>query len=600
MSYHQNNLNTLPTSPGIYKMTDKSGTIIYVGKAKNLKNRVKSYFQNKNHDYKTQVMIRFINHIEIIETQNEKEAFILENQLIKSLKPKYNILLKDDKTFPYIKITTNDPFPRIIITRNKQNDNATYFGPYPSMGSSRALKKTLYSLFPIRDCKLDITLRELQPKCILLDIGKCIGPCIYKHTKTDYDTLIEQLKLLLKGKNKKLISLLKKQMKSYSENLKFEQAALTRDRLIQLEHLIEAQRVSVNSDENFQIWSFIKHKTIYYILVQEMVEGKLLSQHGFYDDISSTKSPEQFIEQTFLNYISHYSIKNDILLCSNQLAQCIHKLCKETKQSTSIETPQRGLKKELLSTCINQATISATRIQETQLKQKNTQSPLKHLYEQLKLSQYPKKIIGCDISHLQSTNIVASAVCFINGSPAKHLYRKFSIKTVSKKSNDPKSMKEVVLRRLKLCIKHCEELPNLLLIDGGIAQLNFAYQALQELNLESKIDIISLAKKHEEIYKLGLTSPLRFPKSTPFLHLCQQIRDESHRFAVSFQRQKRHKIGQKSLLETIPGIGKQKLKALYSKFDSIEQIKFASIESLTSIKGITPKLAQNIKHSLST
>jgi excinuclease ABC subunit C len=599
MIYYPSNLKELPPTPGIYKMKNKTDTIIYIGKAKNLKNRIKSYFQNKKHDYKTQIMIRYINHIEIIETQNEKEAFILENQLIKSIKPKYNILLKDDKTFPYIKITTNDPFPRIIITRNKQNDKATYYGPYPSMGSSRALKKTLYSLFPIRDCKLDITLEKNQPKCMLLDIGKCIGPCIYKHVKKDYDNLIEQLHLLLKGKNKKLISLLKQQMKVYSENLKFEKAAITRDRLIQLEHLIEAQRVAINSDENFQIWSLIKKESIYYILVQEMIEGKLLSQHGFYDDSGSTKSPNNFIEQTYLSYISNYSIKNDTLLCTKELYQPIRSICLDAGLKTTIETPQRGLKKELLTSCIEQTSISASRISQTLLKQNQIQNPLIHLQKQLKLTQYPKKIIGCDISHLQSTNIVASAVCFINGTSAKHLYRKFNIKSVTSKSNDPLSMKEVVYRRLLLCIKNSEDLPNLLLIDGGIAQLNFAYQALQKLNLESKIDIISLAKKHEEIYKLGLSTPLRFPKNTPFLHLCQQIRDESHRFAVSFQRQKRHKIGQRSLLETINGIGKQKLKALYSHFDSLDQIKFASIETLTTIKGINIKLAKEIKKKLS-
>ena len=417
--------------------------------------------------------------------------------------------------------------------------------------------------------------------------------------KPDYDNLVTQLQLLLKGKNNKLISILKNQMKSHAKNLEFEKAATIRNRIYYLEQILQSQHVSIESTKNYQIWDYVNQNDINYILVQEMVEGKLISQNGFYDENLSSKPSTTFIEQTFLNYISHYSIKTENIICSSLCYPIFNSLKNDLKLLCSIETPQRGIKKDLLDNCKLQTKVAASRIQQTQLKSKTLANPLNELATKLKLKMYPKKIIGCDISHLQSTNIVASAVCFINGSPAKHLYRKFSIKTVNEKSNDPKSMKEVVLRRLQLCIKENEELPDLFLIDGGIAQLNFAYQALQELNLESKIDIISLAKKHEEIYKLGLSTPLRFPKNTSFLHLCQQIRDESHRFAVSFQRQKRHKIGQKSILETIPGIGKQKLKALYSKFDSIEQIKFASIESLTSIKGITTKLAHEIKDSLS-
>ena len=598
MIYTKDNLNTLPMSPGIYKMKNKSGDVIYVGKAKQLRNRVKSYFQNKQQDYKTKVMVSYIDHIELIETQNEKEAFILENQLIKTLKPKYNILLKDDKTFPYIKITTNEPFPKIIITRNKQNDNATYFGPYPSMGSSRALKKTLYSLFPIRDCKLDITLSQKQPKCILLDIGKCIGPCIYKSTKKEYDSLINQLQLLLKGKNKKLISLLKQEMKSYSADLNFEKAAQTRDRLLQLQNLTQTQHVSVNTLENIQLWAITQKEDMYYILVQEMIEGKLLSQHGFYERINQTESKDIFIEQTFLNYISHYSLKNETIICNTSLNPIFKKLIEQANLPLVIESPTRGIKKELLNTCNEQALVYSARLLQTQFKIKNKNNPLDELMNYVKLSQYPKKIIGFDISHLQSTNIVASAVCFIDGHPAKHLYRKFSIKSVTGKSNDPKSMKEVVFRRLSMCAKNNETLPNLLLIDGGIAQLNFAYTALQELNLESKIDIISLAKKHEEIYKIGLSSSLRFPKRSSFLQLCQYIRDESHRFAVSYQRNKRHKIGQRSILESIDGIGKKTLKALYTKFDSLDQIRFASIDSLMSVKGISQSIAESIKEKL--
>lgn len=593
MYFNKDSLSKLPTTPGIYKMIDKDNSIIYIGKAKNIKNRVKSYFSKHLDSIKTKIMVKHINRIEVIETQTEKEAFILENQLIKLAKPKYNILLKDDKTFPYIKITIQDVFPRIIVTRNKQNDGSKYYGPFPSLGSSRNLKKTLYDLFPIRDCKQPITLTEEQPKCLLLDINKCIGPCIYKHTKPTYDNLLHQLDLLLTGRNKALISLLQKEMKLLSSQQEFEKAAIIRDRLQLLDSLSQSQRVAVEDSYSFSLWSIVSSETHYYIMVQELIDGKLISQHGFYEE-KIVISQEVFIEQTFIEYVnSHSSVLNQ-LICDSKITDVLSPILKSI-DLPGPATPQRGLKKELLANLEKNARHSLHNIN---LKHKPSTEPpsdvLINLKKVLHLNHIPHLIFGFDISHLQGSNIVGSAVAFKNAAPFKKGYRKFSIKTPFPASNDPASIKEVVFRRLKLCLDLKEDLPNLLVIDGGKAQLNFAFSSLSRLGLASQIDIIALAKKNEEIYTLHQKQPIQLSKSTPIIHLLQHIRDESHRFALTFQRLKRNKLAQQSQLLQIEGLGMQRLKSLYQAFDSIESLKKASLDDLLSVPGIGKQLALSI------
>ena len=595
MYFTKDNLTHLPTCSGIYKMVNQNDHVIYIGKAKNLKNRVKSYFAKQLNSIKTTLMVKQISRIEIIETRTEKEAFILENQLIKSLKPKYNILLKDDKTFPYIKVTVQEPFPRILVTRYKQQDGANYYGPFPSMGSSRSLKKTLYELFPLRDCKQTISLHFKEPKCLLLDIDKCIGPCIKKDIKPLYDDLVTQLDLLLTGRNSKLISLLKKNMKLLAQRHDFEQAAAIRDRISLIEQLAESQRVSLANSYTFSLWAFVESDTYYYIMIQELMDGKLISQHGFYDD-KSLISHQDFIEKTFLAYTNDYiSILNPII-CQDNVAKILNPLLKIVNLSRAI-TPKRGLKKELLDNITQNANHALQRllIQPKKKRDTNVLTTLKHT---LQLHNTPNLIYGFDVSHLQGTNIVASAVAFKHGLPFKKAYRKFLIKSPIPTSNDPKSIQEVVYRRLQHCLDNKEPLPDLLLIDGGKAQLNFAFSSLHKLGLDSHIDIISIAKKHEDIYRLNQPSPLRLSHANPIIHLLQHIRDESHRFAVSFQRKKRNTLAYQSQLLQIDGLGTQRLKILYQTFDSIESLKTASLSDLEKLPGFGFKLATSIYHAL--
>tara|TARA_B100000427_G_scaffold95777_1_gene78890 strand:- start:3208 stop:5004 length:1797 start_codon:yes stop_codon:yes gene_type:complete len=597
MYFTKDTINQLPPNPGIYKMIDDDDVIIYIGKAKHLKNRVKSYFSKRLDSIKTKLMVAHIARIEIIETRTEKEAFILENQLIKTFKPKYNILLKDDKTFPYIKVTTQEPFPRIIVTRHKQQDGATYYGPFPSMGSSRSLKKTLYDLFPIRDCKQSISLTSKEPKCLLLDIDKCVGPCVKKDIKPIYDDLVTQLDLLLTGRNSKLLSLLKKDMKSLSNNHKFEQASTIRDRIILIEKLTESQRVALDDSASYSIWAFVESNSYYYIMVQELIDGKLISQHGFYDE-KRYVTAANFIEKTFLAYTNDYIDILNSLICSSDIATVLNPLLNHVNLPLSI-SPERGLKKDLLDNVTQNAHHALQRLL-LKPKKSSNESVLMSLKKSLQLTNIPKLIFGFDISHLQGSNIVASAVAFKNGSPFKNAYRKFSITSPIPTSNDPKSIQEVVYRRLKYCLDKKEPLPDLLLIDGGKAQLNFAFSSLCKLGLEANIDLIALAKKNEDIYRINHKKPLRLPHNNAMIHLLQYIRDESHRFALSFQRHKRHKLSQQSQLLQIEGLGKQRLKALYQRFDSLNSIKQASVQDIASIPRIGLKLATLIHDTLRT
>jgi excinuclease ABC subunit C len=528
----------IPHVPGVYQMKDKNGTILYVGKAKNLKKRVSSYFSSKLHDVKTRVLVSLIDAVDVITTNTENEALILENQLIKTFKPKYNILLKDDKTYPYIKIT-KDLFPKISVTRKKLHDGATYYGPYPSIGSTRFLRRMLLDMFPIRDCKQEITLNKMQKKCLLLDIGKCIAPCVKKEVKKEYDDLITQLMMLLSGKDKTLIKNMKHEMAAFSSELKFEKAAEIRDRINKCQQLLEKQRVDLDLRYNAQIWAVHESDDYFYLLIQDIIDGKLLYQFGFIEQKNKITDVTDLVEQAVYEHIGNNGKKTKEIYCDSSLLPVIKESVQAIKEKIGVKAPKKGEKKEWVKNAETNAKLALLKHLKSKTEKKETINVCEELKHVLRLAHCPERIIGFDISHLQGTNIVASAVYFKDGKPYKSLYRKFNIKTVSGKSNDPMSIKEVVLRRLQLCQKQNEPTPNLLLIDGGRGQLNYAVTALSSLGLLGKIDIISLAKKEEEIYTLHFQTPIRLPHSHPGLHLLQYIRDESHRFALTFQRSKR-------------------------------------------------------------
>jgi excinuclease ABC subunit C len=531
---------TLPSLPGIYKMVDEKGVVIYIGKAKCLKARVSSYFSKTHHDTKTRIMVDQVVWVDTIITHSENEALILERQLIKNSQPKYNVLLKDDTHFPYIKVT-KEPFPKIVIVREKKKDGARYYGPYPSMGSTRYIYRLLSDLFQLRECKQMITVKDRQPKCILLDIGQCLGPCIIKTVMASYQTQVEHLHLLLTGQRRTVQRQLKEKMNAYASELKFEAAAKYRDYLDKIEQITQRQTVAINVSHPIHVWVTAENETQLYILVQEMVQGQLIRQQGYPFQKTKDTSVTTVIEQAILNNSDHQLIAPKEILVESDIEIDAMRIIKTYFSPIKIHVPQKGVRKSVLERAKINATIALKQFKRNETEKTPRENGLESVQKEVSLSRRPTIIWGFDISHIQGTTIVASSVCFDQGKPDKSQYRQFNIKTVSGQSDDCRSMKEVVSRRVQLAFECQDTLPDLILIDGGKGQLNFAMQALHQLGVDQVIDCISLAKRDELIFKPG-QSPIKLPHSNPGLQLLQRVRDEAHRFAIAYQRKKRSKL----------------------------------------------------------
>ena len=573
-------LDSVPESPGVYLFYNHSGDIIYVGKAKRLLKRLQNYKRRQTQDPKTEQLKRSIIEFEIIQTASESDALILERQLIKYHQPRYNILLKDDKNFIYIKIT-NDIFPKIELVRNRFKDGAHYFGPYPSIGSSKRLKRVLQDVFPLRDCDQHISLDTKEPKCINLDIGKCIGPCIYKHVKGEYDALINKIKSFLLG-HMDILNELREEMLAYSDAEAFEKAAEVKERIEALDKLHQ-QRCLYDSDESILMMSYTENQDFHYLGLQHINEGILISQKGLYLEKSSNPS---ILEDMVLDAFKYYNDTIDEVWTSESeiSAKIIpHPNCKH---------PQRGLKRDLLENTIINTKTSLYRLSKQREPKVSQDSLLETVQSICKLNKLPYRIVGFDISHYYGKEIVASAITFINGKPSKKDYRKFNIRSVKGKSNDVASMYEVVLRYLN----HCKPgpFPDLLLIDGGMTQLSAARQAIQELADIPNIKSISLAKKEEVLFLEPNEKPVELGRAHPVCQLFQRIRDEAHRFALKFQREKRHQSFFNSQLRSIEGVGKKRAEILEKTFKSVDNIKSQDAETLAKLPGINLALAQKI------
>ncbi len=569
-------------------MKEVSGSVIYIGKAKNLKKRLTSYFTSPDtKDIKTTLLVSHIHTIDTIVTHSEKEALILENQLIKAFLPKYNINLKDDKSYPYLKLTF-EPFPKLLIVRQKIADRASYFGPYPNLGSTRRLIKLLHVLFPIRDCAQEIDLLQLQKKCIKLDLGTCLGPCVDKSVKADYDQAIEGLKLLLQGKNRQVISFLKAKMQGYSDRMAFEKAANLRDQLERLEKISTPQVVDVDLKPCVQVWAGESNTFYHYALVQTWIEGRLMFQSGYYDTSQSDR--ELFFQESIDNHLAK-SERPDSIICDEQMAAYF------THRHTSIQVivPQRSTKAQIVEGAARNARLSLLRLsREQDMLVASPQAMLGRIAEKLGLSKVPNRVIGIDISHLSATNIVGSAVYFFNGKPFKKQYRSFNIRTVTKTSHDPASIYEVVARRLRPCVEGEEVLPDLLLIDGGIGQLSFAIAAVNHIGLSGQVELISLAKQQEEIYTSPDKPPIQWSLSDPDLHFFQRVRDEAHRFAVALQRKKRRDFFDETVLSGIPGLGESRIRLILRTYKTIDALAEADLDELAKLGRMGRKLAQKV------
>ena len=596
----RNKVKTLPAQSGVYIMKDDKGSIIYVGKAKILRNRVKSYFDDSPKTQKTYALVSNIDNFEYILTQNELDAFSLESNLIHKYKPKYNILLKDDKSFPYLAINTNEKFPRVqIVRRPKHKPGVLLFGPYVTGLRVSTILDLIKSAFPIRTCNInfDKQKKKIRP-CLHGEIGNCMAPCKNPEDTREYDKIITDVIDFLNGKTSTIKAKLTQNMNRFAENLKFEEALDCKNKIEIIDkmnsNLISSFDVHTNIDVFGEYYDEASDRTAINVCIVR--NGKNVGQQNYLlcDDI---RLNENLISEFVAQYYREVSPPNEILIADESTCEAVAcYLSEKFGKKIKVSVPQIGVKRQILSNATLNAkeylTNSSDRIER---QEKLTIGALKELGEILNIST-PNRIEGYDVSNISGTNSVASMVVFVDGEAQKSEYRKFKIKTIEG-ADDFASMRETLSRRAEHILSGDEKFPkpNLIVIDGGIGQLHSASEALSEKGII--VPIVSLAKKDEEIYTLNSSSPIKLPKNNYALRLLVRVRDEAHRFAVLFHRSLRNK-SLKSLLEGYHGLGKQRISDLYKHFKTIENILNASPDDLCKIPGIGEKLAISIYKEL--
>ena len=590
--------NNLPHEPGVYLMKNNKGEIIYVGKAKSLQNRVSTYFQNTKHQrFKTTVLVDRISTFEYIVTDTEVEALILENNLIKKHNPKYNIQLKDDKTYPYIKVSTQQNFPRVYKTRVIKNDGARYFGPYTDIRAVNNLLELLHDIYPLRTCKKRNMERQ-ERACLNYHIEKCAGPCINKITQEDYNRLIDEVIMLLEGKEKSLIEELETKMESAAKDLDYELAAKYRDQIEAINKLTQKQKVVSEDLVNQDIIAAAKDEEQICLQLLIVRNGRLIGKEDFIfkDEESVELAGTAFLQQY---YDTAYYVPQEILLeFELQEQELIAEwLTEQQNKKIEIKVPQQGNKKELVDMAAKNAYYN---LKEHNFKAKMNSLQIgpgvESLGEYLGLDSSPYRIEGFDISHIQGTDTVASLVVFEGGQAKKSDYRRFKIESLEQ-PDDFAAMEEVIERRYTKLDREEKGFPDLILIDGGKGQLSSAVSILEELG-HGEQNIISLAKREEELFLPGKKEPLLLPKNSEALHLVQRVRDEAHRFAVNYHRKLRSRRLTHSMLDDIAGVGPKRRKKLLKHFGSLQKVKQAGVEELSEVKGVGSKLAQEIKEYL--
>lgn len=606
----------IPTKPGCYLMKDETGNILYVGKAVNLRQRVRSYFQESaNIGQKTVEMIHQVHDIEWIVVGSELEALILEMNLIKRHRPKYNIHLKDDKRYPYIKVHWADPFPKVTVTRRVTDDGSRYFGPYTSVWAVHQTLDVLRKIFPYLTCDRVITGQDSRA-CLYYDIKLCVAPCIGVVDQQFYRAMIKDLCRFLRGQSDSVVERVKDEMARASERMDFERAAAFRDQLIAIEKVVEGQKVISQEKIDSDVIAFARDEQDACVQVFFIRSGKLIGREFFVLE-GTQKAEESELVEGFVKqfYSSAAFIPQRVLLPMEiEEARIIETWLHGRRggKKVQIMVPRRGAKKDLIRMATENATetLASLRARWEADRSKHV-TALAELQSALELEGPPNRIECYDISNLQGTAAAGSMVVFEQGAPSKRLYRKFSIKTVSGQ-DDFASMQEVLSRRFRRWKVSNEEaekpggktdpafglLPDLLIVDGGKGQLGRAIQVLEEHGLEQKIPVVGLAKGHEELYRVGKRDPVILPRRSEGLYLVQRIRDEAHRFALKQHRSQRRRVGLASQLDKIPGIGPQRRKALIRVFGDLEGIRRAQVEDLMAIPGINRGLAERVKAEL--
>ncbi len=619
-------VKALPDKPGIYIFSDICGSPLYIGKAISLRKRVRSYFHSSSaHHIRTDIMISQATDLEYIETDSETEALILEYNLIKGKKPKYNVRLKDDKSYPYIKVTLKEKYPRVFLTRDQIRDGSRYFGPYTDIKAAKDTLTFLRKVFPLRTCKND-NLQNSRP-CLNYHIKKCLAPCDNRIKPGDYLEMVEEICLFLEGRTDAVIKKLKSTMDEMVSNLNFEGAAIIRDRIDNIEKVVERQKIISTNDNDQDIIGMVIDEKRVCVQVFCVREGKLKGRdHFFFElDYGNTRHPlgksltdikdyedkgeilSAFLQGYYMTttFIPKYILLgdeiNDIEFYENWF--------KEKKgEKVYIQYPKRGEKKRFIDMAERNALLV---LEEEKLKAEREynfpREALLELKEVLGLKDLPYRIEGFDISNIQGAGAVGSLVVFEGGKPLNSAYRKFRIKSV-KGQDDFGMMKEMLARRAKYFLVNDSEddetgnkdkkTPGLILVDGGKGQLSAALEVIRGIGL-TDVPVIGLAKKREEIFMEGRKDPLILPPTSKGLHLLQRIRDEAHRFAIRYHRDLRKKTAITSELDSIPGIGKNRRTALLKRFGSVKGVKEATVDEISEVTGISNALAIEISKRLS-
>jgi excinuclease ABC subunit C len=583
-------IEALPTKPGVYQFKNTDGKIIYVGKAQNLRNRVRQYFQkSRSVDLRIDAMVSKIVDVELTVTDSEIEALILEANLIKQLKPRYNVLLKDDKSYPYI-VITKEPFPRLSVTRRKI-PGFRYFGPYTDVKSMRSALKIVRDIFMVRSCSLDLTEESIKKKkfkvCLDYHIKKCEGPCEGYVSQEHYNMLIEQAAQVLRGKTKNVIDSLKKEMDALADASRFEEAAKIRDRMNALHVYSEKQKILDSTETDRDIISLVSKEDDACAVIFKVREGKMIgSQHLYLANVSGKPFSELLEAVLERYYLEQEDIPPEVFLSSEISNTAIIQDWLEMKSGhpVNVQFPQSGEKAKLVALVRTNARFWLDELELMKLKRGDIiPHSLKALQRDLHLPAPPRRIECFDISNIQGADTVASLVVFSDGKPKKSEYRKFKIRTVEG-PNDFASMQEVVERRYTRLLKEKSILPDLIIVDGGRGQLSSAIEVLSKLELHA-VPIIGLAKRLEEVFLPGQSESLQLPRTSSGLRLMQQIRDEAHRFAVTFHRSLRTKRIIQTELDKIQSVGQKRAKALLEKFGSVQGVRAATEEQIAEIAG---------------
>ena len=590
-------IDALPSKPGVYQFKNADGKVIYVGKAQNLCNRVRQYFHKSRFvDARIDAMISKISDVELTVTDTEIEALILEANLIKQLKPRYNVLLKDDKCYPYIAIT-KEPFPRIYVTRRRIS-GARFFGPYTDVKSMRNALKTVRDLFMVRSCSFELTEETIKKNkfkvCLDYHIKKCEGPCEAYVSQTQYNALIDQAAQILRGKTKNVIESLKKEMNALADASRFEEAVKIRDRMNALLVYSEKQKIIDSTEADRDIIALVTKEDDACSVIFKVREGKMVGSQHIYLANASGKPFSELLEAVLERYyLEQEDIPPDLFLSDDMANTGVIQnwLEKKSGHPVALQFPKSGEKAKLVALVRTNAQFWLDELELMRLKRGDIlPNSLKSLQRDLRLHLPPRRIECFDISNIQGTDTVASVVVFVDGKPKRSEYRKFIIRTVVG-PNDFASMQEVVERRYTRILNEKSAMPDLIMVDGGKGQLSSALEVMHKLELDT-VPIIGLAKRLEEVYLPSQSEPIQLPRTSSGLRLIQQVRDEAHRFAIAFHRSLRTKRIIQTELDLIKGVGKKRAQELLETFGSIQNVRTAAEEQLATIVG--KSVAENI------